>query len=595
MSREGRESDKAARERVAGEDVSNIFRGINGGGASTPAAVPTDVMMRLPQITEAAEKHGVPLSLAVGMFSQENGGKATGVSPAGARGIAQLMPGTAQEVGVTNPDDPQQAIPGGVNYLGKMLKKYNGDTTLALMGYNWGPGNVDNWVKSGADPAKIPGETKAYLQRVQGYAQTFDKGSASAGGPPRVTPEGGAAPSTAGVTSDMPPELRSMLAAAAKGGKTDEVIRLAMDFATKKSELELRKEALVPAEVRTADWYIKASPDQRKAYRDELAIKSGMPSWAIGETTPAAVTPVGAGTATPAGVPIAPEGTGIVPTTGKKSDASPFTLPTPTVDPDKLNQIPAEARTTVKAMLEGRMPAPSSFAQAKPYWRAMIEAANQVDPNFDQTSWASRNATRKDFTSGQSAKAVSALNLALGHAEVLAGAFSKLDNFGGIGTPLNAPLNALSDWFGGERPGNAREAVDALASEARKVFAASGGGNLTELQEWQKNFPINGSPEQQAGRLKTFVDLLDSRLVALANQYNRGMGVTSEPVELLDPAARKAYETLSGGRPKEATGYPTGKAPPSAALPQVSTPKQYDSLAPGSQYIAPDGTTRTKK
>ncbi len=51
-----------------------------------------------------------------------------------------------------------------------MFKKYNGDSTLALMGYNWGPGNVDGWIKSGADPAKVPTETKDYLQKVQAYA-----------------------------------------------------------------------------------------------------------------------------------------------------------------------------------------------------------------------------------------------------------------------------------------------------------------------------------------------------------------------------------------------------------------------------------------
>lgn len=196
-------SSQEARQVAAGQGVADAFGGASG---SAPAAVPTDVMMRLPQIQAAAEQHGVPVALAVGMFSQENGGKATGVSPAGARGIAQLMPGTAQEVGVTNPDDPQQAIPGGVNYLGKMLKKYNGDTTLALMGYNWGPGNVDNWVKSGADPAKIPDETKTYLQRVQGYAQAF-------GGNKQP-----AASSTGSSTGEMPEYLRKGYEALSRSG-----------------------------------------------------------------------------------------------------------------------------------------------------------------------------------------------------------------------------------------------------------------------------------------------------------------------------------------------------------------------------------------
>lgn len=362
-----------------------------------------------------------------------------------------------------------------------------------------------------------------------------------------------------------------------------------MQAAASNERTKVEREALTPAEVRTAMWFSKASPDEKKAFQTQLLIKSGLPAWAAGgssDTSPppattgtpgATVTPSGtsgpAGSTAP-GSTVAPVGgpagsmddTGATAPAGakseKKADAGvPAGLPMPAVDTDKLNQIQPEARPTVKAMIEGRMPAPSSFAMSKPYWQTMMSLAQSVDPTFDQTSWQSRLSTRRDFTSGKSAVAVTALNTALGHAGVVTDALDKVDN-GSI--PMwNAIANRVGTEFGSNKVTNATQAVDALASEARKVFAASGGGNLTELQEWQKNFPINGSKEQQQGAMKLFVNLLDSRLGALSDQYNRGMGTANEPLKLLEPHAREVFERLSGNAPDNSTGYQTGKPTPS--------------------------------
>jgi len=141
--------------------------------------LPQAVKQYVPQVQKAAAEQGVDPVLATAVLAQESGGDKGAVSKAGARGLMQLMPGTAGDLGVKDPHDPDQNIAGGVRYLGQQLTKYNGDQRLALMAYNWGPGNVDRWIKAGSDPAKVPQETRDYVQKVQGYVAAqgvgFDK------------------------------------------------------------------------------------------------------------------------------------------------------------------------------------------------------------------------------------------------------------------------------------------------------------------------------------------------------------------------------------------------------------------------------------
>jgi hypothetical protein len=101
----------------------------------------------------------------------ESGGNQNAVSSAGARGVMQLMPGTMRDpgFGITPMKDDSEAENRrvGQQYLDAMYRKY-GDRKLALMAYNWGPGNVDKWLKSGAPANKVPKETRDYVSRVAG-------------------------------------------------------------------------------------------------------------------------------------------------------------------------------------------------------------------------------------------------------------------------------------------------------------------------------------------------------------------------------------------------------------------------------------------
>ena len=102
--------------------------------------------------------------LAMSVIQQESKGNATAVSPAGAIGLMQLMPGTARDLGVSNPYDPVANIRGGVRYLDDLIARYDGDVQKGLMAYNWGMGNVDKHLAG--QITDVPRETQNYVPGV---------------------------------------------------------------------------------------------------------------------------------------------------------------------------------------------------------------------------------------------------------------------------------------------------------------------------------------------------------------------------------------------------------------------------------------------
>jgi soluble lytic murein transglycosylase-like protein len=112
----------------------------------------------------AARKHGVPEDLFLRLVQQESGWNAGAVSPKGATGLAQLMPGTARLLGV-DINDPGENLEGGARYLGMMHKKF-GSWRLALAAYNAGPEAVVT--NKGVPPYA---ETAAYVKAIYGNAE----------------------------------------------------------------------------------------------------------------------------------------------------------------------------------------------------------------------------------------------------------------------------------------------------------------------------------------------------------------------------------------------------------------------------------------
>ena len=148
--------------------------GLQGTGASElPAGTPFAA-----EITAAAKKHGVDPALLAGLVKQESGFNPNAVSPAGARGLTQLMPGTAAGLGVSDPLDPAQALDGGAKYLRQQLDAFDGDVARALAAYNAGPGAVERF--GGVPPYA---ETQNYVRSVQAFATEFRAGGAPAPAP----------------------------------------------------------------------------------------------------------------------------------------------------------------------------------------------------------------------------------------------------------------------------------------------------------------------------------------------------------------------------------------------------------------------------
>ena len=117
---------------------------------------------------DAAQRHGVPEQLVSAVIRVESGFNARAVSRKGARGLMQLMPGTARSLKVSNSFDPKDNVEGGVKYLRFLLDTFRGDVSLAVAAYNAGLNKVAKY--GGIPPYN---ETRTYVNRVLSYMQSY--------------------------------------------------------------------------------------------------------------------------------------------------------------------------------------------------------------------------------------------------------------------------------------------------------------------------------------------------------------------------------------------------------------------------------------
>jgi hypothetical protein len=123
-----------------------------------------------PIIASASQRFAVDPDLIRAIIKAESNFNHRAVSPKGALGLMQLMPATAQEMGVANPFDPEENIHAGVMYLGKLLQLLNRNLPLTLAAYNAGAGKV--FGRNEIPPIE---ETRNYVQRVMTYYKNFKR------------------------------------------------------------------------------------------------------------------------------------------------------------------------------------------------------------------------------------------------------------------------------------------------------------------------------------------------------------------------------------------------------------------------------------
>jgi soluble lytic murein transglycosylase-like protein len=127
--------------------------------APAPAPPPASTLDEF--VTAASSRNNIDPDLILSVIRAESGFNPSAVSPKGAQGLMQLMPGTAAQLGVQNALDPATNVEGGTRYLGQLLTRYHNDLSLALAAYNAGPDRVEQY--RGVPPYR---ETRVYVAKI---------------------------------------------------------------------------------------------------------------------------------------------------------------------------------------------------------------------------------------------------------------------------------------------------------------------------------------------------------------------------------------------------------------------------------------------
>lgn len=326
-------------------------------------------------IGKAAVDNDLPPNLLAAQLKRESGFNPNAVSSAGATGISQFMPGTAKEMGVSDPRDPTQAIPAGARYLRQNIDKFDGSVPLGLAAYNAGPGRVE---RAGGDISKLPAETQGYVAALTPAASmpVVNPTAPTAAMPPVAAGGATAPPPNAAAQSGVSPEQREKLVAMLQNKYTAPMAQAIISqmvtnqMAPKDSEYKVVGNSLVEVNPRKGLTPRPVFTDQKVTFGDTGQVDSN-------------------------GRPVK----GFIDAEGKKVEAytppatpnaqpSVIQPPPPGADPVAWNKaqneriaaqgMPASFDDTAKVRHEIRqLPSYKNMAEAAPIYKTMLDAANR--------------------------------------------------------------------------------------------------------------------------------------------------------------------------------------------------------------------------
>ena len=175
----------------------------------------------------------------------------------------------------------------------------------------------------------------------------------------------------------------------------------------------------------------------------------------------------------------------------------------------------------------------------------ILAAVKQYDPNFSMMKYPVRQAIVTDFAKGKTADNIVALDQAINHMGTLWKLGDALQN--NDLKALNAVVNFVRDQTGDPRVNNFTTAKQAVGTELMRVFRQVQASEI-ETQAWERRFSDANSPQQIKGAIQVGSKLLEGRINALNNRWNRGMETTGGYPQILSPEANSALQMFMGGK-----------------------------------------------
>ena len=502
----------------------------------------------------------------------ESGNNPNAVSPAGAKGIMQVMDATNTNPGFgvvpARDNSPEERARVGRDYANTMLDRYHNKQfgvydgqDLGAMAYNWGPGHVDKLLSGEIDPSQIPAEAAAYPGKIREVAdQEIDPAaysttiSSDENGilQPTSTPDAmptatGIVPTKSDYTAEIPKnhEPNPWLSVAAgvlgtlagrsrnplidigQGGliglqNYNEQQKVADAQNYQEGTFANNAQKLAEEADNTRQQLTREQAAQDESSRHNQAIEqmgkfshftnplTGQDG-VVDTKTGKIITPQGSA---PPARPVDADGK---PLTGDAYAAS----------------LPDSRANLAKAIVNGDMPWPTGFALKNPIMMQAMNDARAIDP----TANANRYVSMTDFTKGQSAKTMQSLDAATAHLDTLQKLVGAMGN--GDIKAQNYLSNLWQTQTGQTPPTDFDTAKSLVGDEIVKAVIGSGGG-VSDREEAKANLAKSNSADQLASSIGVYRNLMVGQMDALGQRYKNGTG-RNDFATRLRPETRDIY------------------------------------------------------